>query len=241
MKLGVFISCCVDQFTPKTGQNLIKLLESLGYEADYPMEQTCCGKLLYDNGKWNDAKALGEKFIEIFNKYDYVIGTSNSCISYIKTNFGKLFFNSTNHNHYKTFKNKIMDVSEFLYEVDKSMSFKAIFPYKVYLHTDCHSVREYNVTKQTREILQNVKDITLLEGNYTDNFCCGYGGTFSIYNPYVSSAMAEQKIKAVLDSGAEYIVSGDASCLLHLQSYINKNNIPLKTIHLIDLLMFNKQ
>ena len=120
------------------------------------------------------------------------------------------------------------------------MSFESIFPYKVYLHTNCQSAKGYNVEKQTREILKKVKDITLLEGNHTDNFCCGYGGSFSVYNPYVRRNLAEQKIKAVLESGAEYIVSNDMSCLLHLQSYISKNNIDLKTIHLVDLLMYNK-
>ena len=240
MNLGIFISCCVDQFSPKTAENLIRLLKNLGYEVHYPMEQTCCGKLMYENGDWKTAKQLGENFIELFKDYDYVIGISNSCESYIKNNFGRLFFNSSNHNLYKTLKNKVIDISEFLCDIDKTMSFESIFPYKVYLHTNCQSAKGYNVEKQTREILKKVKDITLLEGNYTDNFCCGYGGSFSVYNPYVSRNLAEQKIKAVLESGAEYIVSNDMSCLLHLQSYINKNNIDLKTIHLVDLLMYNK-
>lgn len=240
MNLGIFVSCCVNQFSPQTANNLLSLLDDLGYQTDSPIEQSCCGKLLYENGDWKTARALGERFIELFKSYDYIIGTSNSCISYIRNNFGKLFFNSSNHNLYKTLRNKVIDISEFLCDVDKTMSFGSNFPYKVYLHTNCQSLHEYNVVNKTREVLKKVKGLTLLEGNHTDNFCCGYGGSFSIYNPHVSKALAEQKIKAVLDTGAEYIVSNDMSCLLHLQSYIEKNNINLKTIHLIDLLMYNK-
>lgn len=240
MNLSVFISCCVDQFSPQTGQNLIRLLEGLGHSVEYSTEQTCCGRLLYDNGNWDQAKLLGEKFIETFEGENYIVACSASCVAYVKNNFGKLFFNSANHNSYKILKNRIVDVSEFLYGIDRTMSFDTIFPYKVYLHSNCHSLQEYNVEEQTREILKKVKGITLLENTEVNNVCCGYGGTFSVYNPIVSKVLAEEKIKRILDTGAEYVVSNDLSCLLHLQSQIDKNKYPLKTIHLVDLLMYNK-
>lgn len=239
MNISVFISCCVDQFSPQTGKNLIRLLESLGYNVKYPIAQTCCGRILYDNGNWAEARALGEKFIENFKDSDYIIGCSASCVGYIKNNLGKLFFNSPNHNIYKSIKNKVMDISEFLCNVDKTMSFDSVFPYKVHLHSNCHSLNEYNLETQTREILKNVKDIILLEEN-PYKFCCGYGGGLSLYNPHVSIALAEQKLKSVLEEDAEFIVSNDLSCLLHLQSQIEKNKYPLRTIHLVDLLMYNK-
>lgn len=238
MNLGIFVSCCIDQFSPQTAKNLFRLLESLGYKADYPIEQTCCGKLLYENGDWKTAKKIGENFIELFKDYDHIIGTSSSCISYIKNNLGNLFFNSSHHNTYKALKNKVIDISEFLFDIDKTMEFKTIFPYKVYLHTNCQSAKGYNTEYKTREILKKVKDITLLDKESIDNFCCGYGGSFSIYNPQVSNAISEKKINAILKTGAEYIVSNDMSCLQHLQNYISKNKIDLKTIHLIDLLMY---
>lgn len=239
MNLSVFISCCVDQFSPQTARNLIRLLEGLGYNINYPIEQTCCGRVLYENGNWEEAKLLGEKFINDFKGSDYIIGCSASCVGYIKNNFGRLFFNSAYHNLYKTLKSKIIDVSEFLCDVDKTMSFDVVFPYKVHLHSNCHSLKEYNLEKQTRQILKSVKDIVLLEDN-PYKFCCGNGGNFSIYNPIVSQALAEQKIQTVLDEGAEFIVSNDLSCLQHLQVHIDKNKYPLKTIHLVDLLMYNK-
>ncbi len=239
MNLSVFIPCCVDQFTPDTAANLIRLVESLGHKVSYPENQTCCGRVLYDNGNWDKAKEIGEKFIEDFTGSDLIVSCSTSCVGYVKNNFGKLFFNSMNHNSYKSLRDRIMDISEFLVSVEKKTDLGAEFPHKVSLHSNCHSLNEYNVEEETKLILQNVKGLELVT-TPESRFCCGFGGTFSLYNEPVSTALAKKKIDAVLKEGAEYIVGNDQTCLLHLQAYIDKNQIPLKTIHLVDLLMQNK-
>ncbi len=115
----------------------------------------------------------------------------------------------------------------------------AYFPHKVSIHYNCHSLNEYNVVEETKLLLQNVKGLEIVSAN-TNNFCCGYGGMFTLFNEPVSMALAQKKIEQVLSEGAEYIVSSDQSCLLHLESYINKNKIDLKTIHLVDLLSQRK-
>ncbi|MEE1203490.1 MAG: (Fe-S)-binding protein [Bacteroidales bacterium] len=239
MKLSVFIPCCVDQFSPKTASNLIGLLESLGHEVHYNESQTCCGRLLYDNGNWDSAKLLGEKFIDEFKGSEYIVSCSTECVGYIKNNFGKLFFNTTNHNSYKSIRDRVMDISEFLVSFMRKTDFGVEFPHKVSLHSNCHGLNEYNVEEETKLLLQNVKGLELTNNN-TNRFCCGLGGTFSIHNEPVSTALAKKKIDAILAEGAEYVVSNDMSCLLHLQSYIDKHKINLKTIHLVDLLMYNK-
>lgn len=239
MKLNVFVPCCVDQFSPTTAANLIKLLESLGHTVEYNSEQTCCGRLLYDNGNWDKAKEIGEKFIDDFRSADYIITCSTSCVGYIKNNFGKLFFNTTNHNSYKVVRDKVMDISEFLVSFMHKTDLGSEFPHKVNLNSNCHSLNEYNVEEETKLLLQKVKGLELTNTG-SDNFCCGFGGTFSLYNEPVSAALAKKKIDKVLSEGAEYIVGNDTSCLLHLQSYIDKYKVNLKTIHLVDLLMYNK-
>ena len=103
MNVSIFIPCCIDQFTPQTGKNLISLLERLGHSVDYNPEQTCCGRLLYDNGNWTEAKEIGDKFINNFGIRNYIVGCSTSCIGYVKNNMGKLFFNTSNHNLYKKY------------------------------------------------------------------------------------------------------------------------------------------
>ena len=111
MNVDVFISCCVDQFTPQTGVNLVKLLERLGHNVTYNTEQTCCGRVFYDNGNWAEAKEIGEKFINEFNIRNYIVGCSTSCVGYIKNNMGKLFYNTSNHNLYKNINDKIIDIT----------------------------------------------------------------------------------------------------------------------------------
>lgn len=238
MDLIVFVPCCVDQFTPKTASNLIKLLEKLGHNVKYPSNQTCCGRLLYDNGNWNEAKELGYKFIEDFRGSEYIITCSTSCTGYIKNNFNKLFSDSMHSVDSKSIGKRIMDISEFLVEVEHKLDLGAEFPYKVSLHSNCRGLNEYNVEAETRLLLNNVKGLELTESN-TNNFCCGFGGTFSLYNEPVSTALAQKKISAIMNEGAQYIVSNDQTCLLHLQSYIDKHKIDLKTIHLVNLLMYN--
>ena len=235
MNVDVFIPCCVDQFTPQTGVNLIKLLEKLGHNVTYNTEQTCCGRVLYDNGNWAEAKEIGEKFINEFNIRNYIVGCSTSCVGYIKNNMGKLFYNTSNHNLYKNINDKIIDITEFLVDITHTLDVGAYFPHKVSIHYNCHALNEYNLFEETKLILQNVKGLEIVSAN-TNNFCCGYGETFSLFYEPISMALAQKKIEQVLEEGAEYIVSSDQSCLLHLQTYIDKHNINLKTIHLVDLL-----
>ncbi|MBP1630401.1 MAG: (Fe-S)-binding protein [Bacteroidetes bacterium] len=239
MNVNVFIPCCIDQFTPQTGLNLIALLEKLGHNVTYNEEQTCCGRVLYDNGNWAEAKEVGEKFIGMYNIRDYIVGCSTSCVGYIKNNMGRLFFNTSNHNLYKNINDKIVDITEFLVDIAQTLDVGAYFPYKVSVHYNCHALNEYNLVEETKLLLQNVKGLEIVSAN-TNNFCCGYGGMFTLFNDPVSMALAKQKIDQVLAEGAEYIVSSDQTCLLHLQSYIDKHAINLKTIHLVDLLMWEE-
>jgi len=235
MNVAIFIPCCIDQFTPQTGKNLISLLERLGHSVDYNPEQTCCGRLLYDNGNWTEAKEIGDKFINNFGIRNYIVGCSTSCIGYVKNNMGKLFFNTSNHNLYKNINEKIVDITEFLVDITQTLNVGAFFPYKVSIHYDCHSLNEYNIEEETKLLLQNVRGLEIVSPN-TNNICCGYAGMFATFNEPVSMALAQRKVEQAISEGAEYIVSTDQSCLLHLQTYIDKHKNNLKTIHIVDLL-----
>ena len=235
MDVEVFIPCCIDQFTPKTGENLILLLQRLGHKVIYNKEQTCCGRLLYDNGNWTEAKEIGEKFINNFGIRNYIVGCSTSCIGYIKNNMSKLFYNTSSHNIYKYINEHIVDITEFLVDVTQTIDVGAYFPHKVSIHYNCHSLNDYTLVEETKLILQNVNGLEIVSPN-TNNFCCGFGGMFSLFNESVSMALAQKKVEQALSEGADYIVSTDQSCLLHMQSYINLHNINLKTIHIVDLL-----
>ena len=239
-EVDIFIPCSVDQFCPEIGFDLIDLVESLGFKANYNENQTCCGRILYDNGNWQQAKLTGEKFIVDFTGTNTVVGCSASCIGYIKTKCANLFYNTSNHNSHKSLASRITDITEFIHSVRPDCDLGAEFPFRVFLHNNCHSLNEYNLEEETRLILQKVKGLTLVNepGN---EFCCGWGSGLDIYNKPVSDCLAKQKTDLALSLGAQYITSTDTACLLKLQNYIDKNNIDLKTIHIVSLLRYSSK
>ncbi len=235
MKVGIFISCCIDQFSPQTGSNFISLLQKLGVETHYNYSQTCCGQILYKTGDEKTARQLGEHFISLFSEYPYVVGCSASCVSYIKSYFEKLFVNSVDYALSKKVVEGIHDITDFLVNVLKIEKVHSVFPFKVVFMDNCAALRQYGIRQEPRILLKNVSDIQLLEMS-EEEVCCGYGGISSEQFEPISSCLAKRKIENALFVGAEYIVSTDSSCLLHLQSYIDKHHFPVKCIHLVDIL-----
>ncbi|MCF6170527.1 MAG: (Fe-S)-binding protein [Bacteroidales bacterium] len=235
MEVDIFIPCFIDQVYPETGFNMVKLLEKAGVKVHYNPNQTCCGQIAFNSGFWDEAKKLGEKFIGDFSNNRLVVGPSASCIGFVKNNYHELFYNSAHHNEYKLLQKNFYEISDFLVNVLKRTSFGSAFAHKVTYHDSCAALREYKLKDEPRTLLRKVKGLELLEMKETD-VCCGFGGTFSVKFEPVSTAMAEQKVHHALDTGAEYIVSTDSSCLMHQSAYIKKHKLPLKVAHLVDVL-----
>ena len=239
-EVNIFIPCCVDEFYPYIAFDLIALVEKLGFKANYNTEQTCCGRVLYDNGNWKEAKAVGEKFIEDFSGYSSIVTCSATCVGYVKNNLGKLFYNTSYHNSYKSLAERIMDISEFIHVSKPDCNIGAEFPFKVFLHNNCKSLNEYDVQEEVRFILDKVKGLHLVNEERCD-FCCGYGSGLYMYNEPVSTFLTKRKIEKSLSLGAEYITSTDTTCLMQMDNYIRKNNLNIKTIHLVSLLMYSSK
>lgn len=235
MTVDAFIPCFIDQALPQTAFNMIKLLEKLGVEVHYNPNQSCCGQMAFNSGFWDEAKAMGAKHIKDFSNNRPIVSPSSSCSSMVKSHYPKLFHNSALHNEYKVIQKNSYEITDFIVNVLKKEDVGAVFPHKVTYHESCASKREYGLTHEARTLLKNVKDLELIEMNEADT-CCGFGGTFSIKFEGISTAMAEQKLDNALATQAAYIVSTDASCLLHLQGFIDKHKLPIKTIHIVDLL-----
>lgn len=238
MKAEAFIPCFIDQFFPETGRNMIKLLEKLKVEVHYNPNQTCCGQMAFNSGFWDEAKELGEKFIKDFQRSQYVVSPSASCTGMVKRQYPKLFHNSALHNQSKQLQSSIFEFTDFLVNVLKKSDIGAEFNHKVTYHESCASKREYGLTNEPRLLLSKVKGLELIEMEEPDS-CCGFGGTFSIKFEGISSAMAQQKVEKALATGAEYIVSTDSSCLMNINGYIEKHKLPIKCIHIVDLLAAN--
>lgn len=235
MKVDIFIPCYIDQLYPETGFSMVKILEKVGITVEYNKNQTCCGQLSFKEGYWDHAKSIGEKFIRDFISSQYVVAPSASCVSMVRKYYDELFYNSALHNEYRQLKKNIYEISDFLVNKMNIKDTGATFPHKATFHDSCAALREYGLKDEPRILLNHVRGIQLVEMEQKD-VCCGFGGFFAVRNESIANAMAAEKINLALETGAEYLISTDASCLMFLQSYIDKNKIPLRTIHLVDVL-----
>ena len=235
MLVDVFIPCFIDQVYPETGINMVRILEKIGVDVFYNPNQTCCGQMTFNSGAWDETKKLGEKFMKDFPNDRYIVGASASCIGFIRNYYPWLFHNTGLHYEYKQVKKNIYEITDFLVNVMNVDDVGATFNHVVTYHDSCAALREYGLKEEPRKLLSKVKGLELREMKENE-VCCGFGGTFSAKFEPISTAMAEQKVNNALESGAEYIVSTDSSCLMNQQGYIDKHKLPIKTIHIVDVL-----
>lgn len=242
MKVGLFIPCYVNAIYPQVGVASYKLLRDLGVDVDYPLDQTCCGQPMANAGFEGEASKLAFRFDRLFEKYDYVVGPSASCVAFVKLNHPGIL---AKEGHQCQSAGKIYDLCEFVHDVLKPVALNARFPHKVSIHNSCHGVRELGLSSPSernipyynklRDLLSLVQGIEVFEPSHPDE-CCGFGGMFAIEEQAVSVCMAHDKIKHHMETGAEYITGADSSCLMHMQGVIDRDHLPIKTIHIVEIL-----
>lgn len=235
MDVQIFIPCFIDQLFPDTAFNMIKVLEKAGCKVLYNEDQTCCGQPAFNAGFREESKIVCKKFIEDFSGREFIVTPSASCAGFVKNYYHKLLSGASNINDIRAMQSRIFEFSDFLVNVAKKVDFGARFPHKVTYHDSCAALRECNVKKEPRKLLEHVQGLELVEMNDVET-CCGFGGTFAVKFEDISGAMADQKISNAMDTGAEYIISTDASCLMHLDGFSNKQGKQIQTIHLADVL-----
>lgn len=235
MKVQLFIPCFIDQLYPQTGFNMVKVLEKAGCEIIYNTNQTCCGQPAFNAGFWAEARQVATKFVRDFEGTDFIVGPSASCVGFVRNYYNVLFDDSAIHNEVKELTKRTFEFSEFLTEILKIDDLGARLEAKATYHDSCAALRECHIKEGPRKLLSNVKGLELIEMRETET-CCGFGGSFAVKFEPISIAMADQKVHHALDTQAEYIISTDLSCLMHLQGYIQKMKFPLKTLHLADVL-----
>lgn len=234
-KVELFIPCFIDQLYPETAFNSVKLLEKAGCQVIYNTEQTCCGQPAYNAGFWDDAKKIGQKFLNDFNDEHPVVSPSASCVGMVRGGYDDLFTNSIEHNKCRSLQRNIFEISDFLVNVLQKEYFGAELVGTAVYHDSCSALRECKIKEEPRKLLSHVGGLEILEMKDQET-CCGFGGTFSVKFEGISTAMAEQKVQNAMNVKADYIISTDSSCLLQLQAYIDKNQLPIKTMHLVDVL-----
>lgn len=235
MTVQLFIPCFIDQLYPTVAFNTIKVLEKAGCTVKYNAEQTCCGQPAFNAGFWGESKDVCTKFVQDFDGADYIVSPSASCAGFVRNNYSKLFENNAFQSPAKKVANKIFELSEFLVKIMNITDLGASFEGKATFHDSCAGLRECLIKEEPRTLLSNVKGLELIEMKDTD-ICCGFGGSFAVKYDTISVSMADQKIESIKASQADYLISTDMSCLMHIDGRMKYNLDNIQVLHLADVL-----
>jgi L-lactate dehydrogenase complex protein LldE len=234
MKVTLFIPCFVDLMFPQVGISMVTILERLGHSVECPGEIACCGQPAYNSGYWEEARSVAVRALRRFIEAEVLVIASGSCGAMVKVFYPELFAGTAHAETAKELARKTFEFSDFLVTKLGVRDVGARFPAKVTFHDGCHGLRELGTYKQPRDLLSQVRGLELVE--MKEKVCCGFGGTFATKFPMISTAMGEVKSAQAEETGAEYIVSNDSSCLMHIQGLLDRQGSRLKTIHLAEIL-----
>ncbi|HEX5229511.1 MAG TPA: (Fe-S)-binding protein [Bryobacteraceae bacterium] len=235
-RVSLFVTCIVDQVFPQVGIAITQILERLGYQVDFPAAQTCCGQPAFNTGYTDEARRIARHFLDVFRDAEYIIVPSGSCTSMIGHHFADVFRHDPEllaEAH--ALEPHVWEFSRFLLEVAQTDDVGARFDGVVTYHDSCHALRELRIKSGPRQLLAKVRGLTLTEMSAAEE-CCGFGGTFSVKFPEVSGAMGRTKIESIQKTGASTVVSIDSSCLMQLQGVIDRAGLPIRTMHLAEVL-----
>lgn len=236
--VALFITCINDVMFPQTGRAMTTLLERLGCHVEFPREQTCCSQLMTNTGYFEKSVPTVRAYLRAFEGYDYVVAPSGSCVASVRHQHPMLAKEAGDTALLEAVtetSKHVYDLPEFLIDVLGVTDVGAYFPHRVTYHPSCHGKRLIRLGDKPLALLRAVRGITLVDLPDADQ-CCGFGGTFSIKNPDVSAAMVADKARHVRETGAEYVVGGDNSCLLNIGGVLSRENSGVRAIHLAEVL-----
>jgi len=235
LKINLLIPCFVDQLFPSVGISVVRIFEKLGHTVDFKESVACCGQPAFNAGYWKEARGIAGRVLRSLAGSDPVVVPSGSCAAMVKNFYPELFRETPQAEAAVQLSQRVFEFSSFLVDQLRITELGSRFPARVTFHDGCHGLRELHVKRQPRQLLERVQDLTLLEME-DQTSCCGFGGTFAVKFPMISTAMGETKSASAVETGAEYLVSNDSSCLMHLQGLLSRQKQKLKTIHLAEVL-----
>jgi L-lactate dehydrogenase complex protein LldE len=236
--ISLFIACYNDTLFPETGKAVVAVLERLGHTVEFRMAQTCCGQMHYNTGYQKEAFPLMRNFLKVFRGAGVICIPSASCVAMIRDHYPKMAREANDPalvEEVDQILPRVFEFSELLVDKLQTTDIGAFFPHTVTLHTSCHSLRSLRVGDKPAQLLKNVRGLKLLELSESDQ-CCGFGGTFAVKNAEVSAAMLSDKIRCVLDTGAEICTAGDNSCLMHIGGALSRQRTGVRCLHLAEIL-----
>ena len=240
MRIALFVTCLADTLQPSVGRATVRLLERLGHEVAFPLEQTCCGQMHHNTGFREEALPLVRRFVEVFadESFDVVVTPSGSCAAMVRHHYPAIagaVGDTDLRRRAEALAPNVLELSELLVGRLGLEDVGASFPHRVAYHPTCHSLRLLRVGEAPLRLLRSVRGIELVELAEAER-CCGFGGTFAVKNPDTSTAMLGDKLRAVVASGAEYCTAADGSCLLHIGGGLSRLRAPVRPIHLAEIL-----
>jgi L-lactate dehydrogenase complex protein LldE len=238
MQISLFITCYNDLLFPATGIAVVKILERLGHTVIFRAGQTCCGQMHYNTGYQRETIPLVRKFVELFAADEVVVSPSASCVAMIRDHYEKVALLAGDANLLAKLHEiipRVFELTEFLVNRLGIEDVGAYYPHRVTYHPSCHALRMLRVGDAPLRLLRHVRGIDLVDlPNRTE--CCGFGGTFAIKNAETSSAMLQDKVRCVLDTGAEVCTAGDNSCLMHIYGALHRQQHAVRTVHIAEIL-----
>lgn len=242
MRIGLFVPCYVDAFEPEVGIATLELLERFGLTVEYPYDQTCCGQPMTNTGCHQEAAATEALFVKNFSGFDYIVAPSGSCVHQVREHLTAI----PQTDEVKAVRAKTFELVEFLHDILKIEALPwAEFPHKVAYHSNCNALRGIGHARPTElnrpffskplNLLKKVKGLEIVDLTRPDE-CCGFGGTFSVFEPAVSAKMGYDKVTDQARAGAAYVVSADSSCLMHQKGCAERLGLPQKYIHIAQVL-----
>ena len=237
-RVALMLTCVNDALFPGTGRAVVNLLRRLGVDADFPQGQGCCGQPMVNTGYLDEAVPVVRNFVDVFEGYDAVVTPSGSCAGSVRHQHGIVARRSGDPAlaaGVARTSPKIYELSEFLVDVLGVTNVGAYFPHTVAYHPTCHSARALGVGDRPVRLLRAVRGLRLVDLPHGDE-CCGFGGTFAVKNADTSIAMGADKARHAVGSGAEVLVAGDNSCLLHIGGMLSRQRAGVRVMHLAEIL-----
>lgn len=235
-RVSLFATCIVDQFYPEVAEATVQVLERLGLVVDFPRAQTCCGQPAFNTGFHRDARAVARRFLDAFQDSECIMAPSGSCVAMVRVFYPELFRDDPlEQQRVREIGTRVYELSEFLTGVLGVTDVGASYSGRVAYHAPCHLLRELKVAEAPRQLIRAVRGVEYVAMDREED-CCGFGGMFSVKYPRVSQAILEDKLQSLQASGAGTLVSCDASCLMHIGGAMSRRGIPVRPLHLAQLL-----
>ena len=235
-RVSLFVTCIVDQLFPKVGMAMAEVLERLGYQVDFPEDQTCCGQPAFNSGYRQEARTVARHFLKTFEGCERIVVPSGSCTSMICHHFAELFHKEPDTlARIHALEKRVWEFSAFVTEVAGVEDVGARLDGVATFHDGCHALRELGIKSAPRRLLANVRGLEMREMTPAEE-CCGFGGTFSVKFAELSGALARTKIEAIQKTGADTVISLDPSCLMQIQGALSRAGSPIRTMHLAEVL-----